>query len=68
MSKQEFYDEMNRNIVKLGGLPIRADQTATIGIPVCEVINSLGNLIRQVVNEPEPEQPLEEAKEATTEE
>lgn len=61
MSKQEFYDEMNRNIVKLGGLPIRADQTATIGIPVCEVINSLGAIMQQILNDKEHQE--EEAPE-----
>lgn len=65
MSKQEFYDEMNRNIVKLGSLPIRADQTATIGIPVCEVINSLGQIMQRILNDNEPKEQEGDQNEAT---
>lgn len=59
MTKQEFIEAMNQNIAKLGRLPIRADQATTIGVPVCEVINSLIETANAIVNTAEDVKPNE---------
>lgn len=61
MTGQEIYDALSKAIVILGGVKIRVDQLADVGMPITQALQILGGIQQGLVAPQQPqEQPEQE--------
>ncbi len=59
--KQNMIENLNRAIVTLGGVKVRVDEIASIGFPISQAIQNLGELYNALNEESIEENQDEEA-------